>query len=241
MRNVTVNADDFGYTPTVNKAIIELFDSNKINSTTIMANMPSFDEAIELAHKHKIENKIGAHLVLTEGQPLTDEIKSVPYLFTKEQQSQAVYIKNLFFLNKRQKTLIFNEYSKQIEKIKANGIQITHLDTHLQLHDNWGITQVLLSLLKTYNIPSIRILNNLQVNEFYKNYYRNLINAYLKKKRVNFSDYFGNRVDYLLTLQKYPDFTKNKTLELMVHPDFNSAGQLIDFHHKKEYDFDYLS
>jgi chitin disaccharide deacetylase len=44
--NVKINADDFGLNSSVNKAIIEAFDNNYINSTTLMANMPGFDEAV---------------------------------------------------------------------------------------------------------------------------------------------------------------------------------------------------
>ena len=65
--NIIVNADDYAGSSTINKAIIELFNNGIVNSTSIMANMPAFDEAVELAHKYKITDKIGVHLVLTEG------------------------------------------------------------------------------------------------------------------------------------------------------------------------------
>jgi hypothetical protein len=32
-----------------------------------MANMPGFDEASELAHRHRLVSKIGLHLNLTSG------------------------------------------------------------------------------------------------------------------------------------------------------------------------------
>ena len=62
-----VNGDDFGYSTSINHATIEAFNHDKINSATIMANMPGFEEAVELAHANKVADKIGAHLVLTEG------------------------------------------------------------------------------------------------------------------------------------------------------------------------------
>ena len=42
-----VNADDFGRNSRANQRINECFQNNKISSTTVMANMPGFDEAIE--------------------------------------------------------------------------------------------------------------------------------------------------------------------------------------------------
>ena len=40
-----VNADDFGMSAAVNKAILKAFQEKLISSTSIMANMPGFDEA----------------------------------------------------------------------------------------------------------------------------------------------------------------------------------------------------
>ena len=42
-----INADDFGLSSSVNK-IVESFNNGLINSTTLMANMPGFEEAVEL-------------------------------------------------------------------------------------------------------------------------------------------------------------------------------------------------
>lgn len=238
--NLIVNADDFGLKSSVNRAIVEAFDKNYINSTTIMANMPGFEEAVQLAHKHNITHQIGAHLVLTEGLSLTDEIKSLKYLFNKKINSSNQFIKKLFFLNKKEKDLIFREYCTQIEKIKSNGIPISHIDTHHQIHDMWAINQILLELLKTYKIPFMRILNNLESTKIHKNIYRNLNNKRLKRLKVNNTDYFGTQLDFLLKIKKYPNLIKNKKVEIVVHPDYNSKGKLIDILHNKEYNFDFL-
>jgi predicted glycoside hydrolase/deacetylase ChbG (UPF0249 family) len=40
MRKIIVNADDFGMSAEVNRAIVEAFENNVISSTTLMANMP---------------------------------------------------------------------------------------------------------------------------------------------------------------------------------------------------------
>lgn len=240
MKNIIINADDFGYRSSVNKAIIDLFNEGIINSTTLMANMPHFEEAIELAHSNKITDQIGVHLVITDGESLTEEARSIPYLFNRANCSREFYRKNLFFLDSNQKNIIFKEYSKQIEKVKKNGIQITHLDTHWHMHEMWGILQVILGLLDKYKIPSLRILNNLETKEIHKDVYRSLVNRYLKIKKVNYTDYFGNQTDFLLKIAKDANFHLNKKVEIMVHPDYNAQGKLIDIIHYKEYDFEHL-
>jgi chitin disaccharide deacetylase len=232
-----VNADDFGLNSTVNHAIIESFRKGLINSTTLMANMPGFDEAIELAHNDKIYNNIGIHLNITEGIPLTDEIKSLPYLFNKKENSSTKRLRKLFFINKYNQKLIYKEYSAQIKKLKSHGLIITHLDTHHQVHDMWSIMNIMIALMKDHSIPSMRILNNLEHSTlFYKNVYRNVINNFLKIKKVNFTDFLGNQNDFKRMLAKYPMLMKNKKVEIMVHPKFNSAGKLVDIIGGNEFD-----
>src|SRR5260370_42450098 len=75
MRKIIVNADDFGMSAEVNRAIVEAFENNVISSTTLMANMPGFDEACELAHRHRLVSKIGLHLNLTAVYPLSSPIR----------------------------------------------------------------------------------------------------------------------------------------------------------------------
>lgn len=237
MKNVIINADDFGLKSSVNEAIIESFTKGLINSTTLMANMQGFEEAINLAHEKKITKKIGVHLVLTEGVSLTEGIKSMKFLFNKKEFTPELRNKNLFLLNKSEQNLIFKEYSAQIEKIRNNGIPITHLDTHHQIHDMWAIFNLLAALLKVYNIPSMRILNNLEKSkQMHKNLYRSLINLFLKAKKINYTNYLGNRIDVLSKLKTEPAFLYNNSVEIMVHPDYNKDGLLIDRVGNMEFD-----
>ena len=243
MKKVIINADDFGANSYINQAIIELLKKGIINSTSIMANMPGFDEAVNLAHQHNILNKIGVHLVLTEGNPLTEEIKSINFLFKGKNTFKNPLKHSLFFLNDNIKKLIYYEFAAQIKKIKDSGITITHLDTHHHVHEYFAITKILLELKKEYKIPFIRILNNLNKSTlFYKKIYRDIINYYIIRNKANFSDLFGDQLDVLLQLKTTPEFlNQNKTLEIMVHPDLNSEGLPIDKCGKNHYNFNFVN
>jgi predicted glycoside hydrolase/deacetylase ChbG (UPF0249 family) len=237
---IIINADDFGLKSSVNQAIAESFDNRLINSATLMANMPGFEDAVELIHFRKLEKNIGVHLVLTDGFPLTEEITSLNLFFNKNEIYSPQIAKKLFFLNRNDRIIIFNEYSAQIEKVRRNGISITHLDTHHQIHDMWAVMNIILDLLKTYKIPSIRILNNLnRSNYFYKNAYRNIINHYLISRKENFSNFLGNQLDFLSYMERNSSILeiRNIIIEIMVHPDLNENGLLIDKIRDKEYDF----
>ena len=62
-RKIIVNADDFGMSAETNRAIVGAFENNVISSTTLMTNMRGFDEACELAHRHRLLGMIGLHLI----------------------------------------------------------------------------------------------------------------------------------------------------------------------------------
>lgn len=234
-----INGDDFGYNSSKNHAIVEAFQQEKINSTTLMANMSGFEEAVELAHSNKLTDKIGAHLVLTEGSPITEKIKRLDFLFAGP-LSRSIKYKKLFSLSRENKILIFNELAAQIENIKKNHIEITHLDTHHHTHSMWPILQILSSLLKEYKIPSMRIQFNLIKENPLMNGYRNLINHYIRFNKMNFSHYMGDQITFFKTFGKKPEFWPGKKVEIMVHPDYNNAGKLID-KMGKEYDFNFVS
>lgn len=240
IKEIIINGDDFGLKSSVNKAIIESFNNGLINSTTIMANTPGFDEAVELAHKNRIINKTGIHLTLSEGNPVTSEILGTNMFYYGNDSDLRRYKRRLFLLTKDKRKATFNEFAAQIEKVKKAGIPITHIDTHHHIDDVLTITQILLVLLKTYGIPSMRILNNLnQSTKFYKSCYRRIVNEYIKLNKANFSDFFGNLPEAFSKLRNSGSFYKKKQLEIMVHPDYNNEGILINRIYHQEIVFDY--
>ena len=240
MKKVIINADDFGIKSSVNKAIIECFNSGVIKSTTLMANMPGFGEAISLAHENNITGKIGIHLTLSEGDPLTSEILNTDLFFHENNKDLKKHKKRLFMLRTHEKRLIFNEFAAQVEKVKNGGIHITHIDTHHHIDEVWTITNIILTLLKKYNIPSMRILYNLSNStSLYKMAYRTLVNNFIKVRRSNYSDFLGNQLEAVTRIKNDRSFIEHSKLEIMVHPDYNNEGKLIDKIKNREHDFNY--
>jgi hypothetical protein len=240
LAKIIINADDFGLKSSVNGAISELFNRGLINSTTIMANMPFFDEAVELAFRNKFNNNIGIHLNIDEGNHLTNELHSTNLFDENNNFRLKRNNKTLFFLTKREKGLIFNEFESQIGKVRKAGIQITHIDTHHHVHEIWPLTRIIIALLKKYNIQSMRILNTLNKStKFYKHGYRVMVNRFIKMYGRNFTDLFGNQLEVLSYIKNNPSAPQLMRIEVMVHPDYNAEGRIFDNIQDKEYDFDY--
>jgi hypothetical protein len=226
---IIVNADDFGLSSSVNKAIVDSFNTGLINSTTILAGMPGFEEAVELAHENHFFNKTGIHLSLSCGHPLTEDIVNKDLFYIGDDSGVKKFKRKLFLLSKEDQRITYNELATQIEYVRQAGIPITHVDTHHHIGDMWSVTQILLDLLKAYKIPSMRILNNLsQSSVFYKTGYRSIVNQYIKLHKANFSDYFGNLPESVSKLRSCGPKCKNRKIEIMVHPDYNNDGIIVD-------------
>ena len=239
-REIIINADDFGSSSSINRAIVESFHSGKITGTTIMANMPGFDEAVELAHQNSLIGRTGIHLNLTEGLPLTRDIFNTNLFYNERNSDLKKHKKYLFHLDTHEKNLIYNEFAAQIEKVKKAGLQITHIDTHHHIDEVWAIIQIIQALLRKYGIPSMRILNNLnQSTRVYKKVYRRLVNELIRMNHFNYTDFMGNQHESVAHLMNNPSFFKNMKLEIMVHPDYNKSGSLVDKINKTENNFVY--
>ena len=71
MRRLIINADDFGLTAGVNRAIVEAHEHGVVTSATLMANGQAFADAIALA-QCRPRLGVGCHIVLVDGAPLLD-------------------------------------------------------------------------------------------------------------------------------------------------------------------------
>jgi chitin disaccharide deacetylase len=149
-----INADDFGLTMGVNRAIAEAGRAGAITSATLMANSPRFDEAVEIARALP-GLKIGCHIVLVDGEPLSRGLPSLTDGTTKFKSS----LKD-FALAATRKQLsqdeIRREAEAQIGKIQAAGITITHVDTHKHTHIFPHVLDPVIRAAKACGIRAIR-------------------------------------------------------------------------------------
>ncbi len=122
MKQLVVNADDFGFTRDVNRGIVKAHTSGILTATTLMANGDAFDDAVELSRENPSLD-VGCHLVLIGGQSLLDRDRRFPA--SVREMAQAVLLRRL---------QPYDEFRVQIQKILAAGIVPTHLDTHKHTH-----------------------------------------------------------------------------------------------------------
>jgi chitin disaccharide deacetylase len=152
-----INADDFGLTPGVNRAIAELHQANALTSTTLMATGAAFDDAVAIAHANPTLG-VGCHIVLTDGVPVSPPA-SIPTLIGPDRKSfrpsLVDFIQSLL-RGKISQEDIQREALAQIQKLQRAGIQVTHLDTHKHTHLFPAVARPLLNIAQQNSIRAIR-------------------------------------------------------------------------------------
>jgi predicted glycoside hydrolase/deacetylase ChbG (UPF0249 family) len=152
-----LNADDFGLTPGINRAIAELHSAGALTSATLMANGPAFDDAIRIAHAQPTL-AIGCHIVLTDGIPLSPP-ETIPTLLGPDRRSFRASLTDFFaavLIGKVSAAEIEREAHAQIARIQQEGISLTHIDTHKHTHILARVARPLLAIAERAGIPAIR-------------------------------------------------------------------------------------
>jgi predicted glycoside hydrolase/deacetylase ChbG (UPF0249 family) len=152
-----INADDFGLTPGVNRAIAELHQAGALTSTTLMATGPAFDDAVAVAHANPTLG-VGCHIVLTDGVPVSDP-QTIPTLLGpdgKNFRPSLIDFIQALLRGKISKEEIKLEALAQIQKLQRAGINVTHVDTHKHTHLFPAVLRPLLRLAEQHSVHAIR-------------------------------------------------------------------------------------
>ena len=220
MSKLIINADDYGLTESCSKAIAEAFTENLISSTTVCANGEYVKQALELAKEKGFFECIGIHINLTEGKPLTQEIANDSF-FCKGGSFHG-HINRFKKPTKKQLDEIKEEVTAQVERLLALGYKISHADSHHHIHTCVYFEETIKDVLFAYGIKKIRLHRNIGKIPFYKKVVKNWYNKNLRKQGFVTCQYFGGVEDFS------PNIKTRATCEIMVHPDYNSQGMLID-------------
>ena len=172
MRRLLINADDFGLTPGVNRAIVEAHTQGVVTSATLMANGPAFDDAVRRA-KSTPRLSIGCHVVLVDGSPVLSA-SQIPSLVDRprihgmdenpkdtgpeatrfgESLSKFAVLARLGRIVPEQ---IEEEATAQIRKLQTAGTTVSHLDSHKHTHLFPNVLQPLLRAAQACGVRAIR-------------------------------------------------------------------------------------
>lgn len=162
MRQLIVNADDFGLTSGVNRGIVEAHRDGVVSSTTLMATAgdASFREAIDLARVLP-ELSVGCHVVLVDGAPVSAPGAVDTLLAIRSGEPECFYSSLSAFAARAtmggfDREQLVTEITAQIRKIQATGIEVSHLDSHKHTHIFPEILRAMLRAAKICGVRAIR-------------------------------------------------------------------------------------
>ena len=152
-----VNADDFGLTPGVNRAILELHAAEVLTSATLMARAGATEEAVNMALAMPSLG-VGCHVVLVDGTPVSDRSRASSLISSATQKffpTLGAFLKRLFTARIRSAD-IEAETSAQIALLQSFGLHLTHIDTHKHTHMFPGILRPVLRAARAAGIRAVR-------------------------------------------------------------------------------------
>jgi chitin disaccharide deacetylase len=156
MKELILNADDFGLTRGVNAGIIRAHREGILTSATLMANGPAFEGAVEGALANS-NLGVGCHLVLVGGFSVASP-EEIPTLAGRDGRlpaSLATLVAKVTTGRIRAMDME-RELLAQIEKIRRAGIDPTHLDTHKHAHAHPGVLEAVGRVARQTGITQLR-------------------------------------------------------------------------------------
>lgn len=234
MKQIIVNADDFGINETVTAEIEKQILLGNVSSTTVMANGACLDEVKHFAVQHP-EVSFGVHLCLSEFDSLT---KSNSLMHAGLIGEDGVFIhKAVFelkgFISEAVKNAIRDELNAQIDVVTALGFTISHADSHHHVHTIYPLKEVFADVLRRRGINRVRLGSDFRTIRMKlharKWLQRNNLNKYYKRLFTTTDGFYS----YAEFVEAGCPMNNREIIELMCHPghlglDYRNEIDLVE-------------
>ena len=164
MTRLIINADDFGLTSGVNRAVAELHQAGLLTSATLMARAQATADAIEISLATPSLG-VGCHVVLLDGEPVLSPQSEIPNLADpitgRFRPSLIPFLGAVHRYWPRMAASPMNkeiegEAAAQISLLQNRGIRLTHIDTHKHVHMFPAVLRPVLRAARAAGIRTVR-------------------------------------------------------------------------------------
>ncbi len=169
-----LNADDFGISNDINRAIVEGYNAEILHSTSLCANGDAFYSATNEIMPECPKLCVGVHLNIIEGKALNTPDKLTELTDSNGNFNNGWIQLLLKSFNKKFMEQVEIEFRSQIEKI-ISCTKVSHIDSHVHTHGIPNIFELTCKLAKEYEIPYVR-------TQFERPYLTNNIGKHLNLK-----------------------------------------------------------
>jgi hopanoid biosynthesis associated protein HpnK len=165
MKELIINADDFGLSSGANRGIVQAWQRGILTSASLMVGGAAFEEAVTLA-KENPGLQVGLHLTLVQGRGVLQG-QGLPALVDANGDfgNDPVLAGMRYFFLKPLRKKLYAEIEAQIVKCRDTGLDLSHIDGHLNIHMHPVVFDILCELMPKHGIASFRLSReNLSAN-----------------------------------------------------------------------------
>ena len=157
-KRLIVNADDYGLTEGVSRAILRAHAQGVVTSTSVLALAPGFAPTVGWLHDHP-DLGTGAHLAAVGEDPPLLSAREVPSLVDRRGRLRLSWRQflPLAAAGRIDPDDLRRELTAQMEAIVGAGVVVDHLDTHQNLHLWPMVRDVVLDVGDAFGVRTIRV------------------------------------------------------------------------------------
>lgn len=223
-----VTADDFGRDPAANDSIRRCFAEGLVSHTSIMVNMPAFDDACTIGQVDGFAPHIGLHFNLTAGEPLTDAMKSVRAFCADGRFVMPDSYGRYLPLSPDAQRAVADEARAQIRVARAKGLALSHLDSHNDIHIEPSVARIVVAVAREMGITRVRPSRNCGVNRgIIRRVQYEAYNLWLSRAGCRRVRYFGT-IDDVIWLASRGRYSARASVEIMTHPWPGPGDTVVD-------------
>jgi len=159
-RLLIVNADDYGLTTGVSRAILQAADTGIVTSTSVLAVAPAFAAAAPMLRDSGIG--VGAHLAVVGEDPPVLSAGEIPTLVDGRGRLAASWRQLLprVAAHRVDPDDLRREFAAQLARLTDAGLSLTHVDTHQHVHLWPAVGRVVLGVAADAGINAVRIIRS---------------------------------------------------------------------------------
>jgi chitin disaccharide deacetylase len=157
MKQLIITSDDFGLSSGVNRAVEHAWKNGLLTCASIMPAAGAFDEAVKIARRNP-GLQVGLHLSLVQGRAVLP-----PAVLPGLVDAQGNFSDNpvssgfRYFFDRGLYCQLKREIEAQIKKVLDAGIDLSHIDGHLNMHLHPTVFRILAELMPRYGIATFRL------------------------------------------------------------------------------------
>ena len=227
-RRIIVTADDLGADAVINEAIVESLLRGLATHASLLVNMAGFEDACARALAAGLQDRIGLHLNLTEGQPVSVRMRDCTRFSVDGIFRFPSRFTGFLPLSNSETLAMEEEIRAQITRAREHGLPLTHLDSHHHFHTELSLAGTVLSVASAMRIPRVRPARNCgRGTRTIRRVKHAAYNRKLTASGLRQVEYFGS-IDDIIWLLSVRQGGSPLTVEIMVHPAGERGRPVID-------------